>query len=379
MNILKSFTELRTIIETDEPVIVYGAGCIGRLLIESLELCGCDERIDFIAVKELDDNPTTIGDIPVISIESLSLYRKSRVVIATELCLAEKIEVELVQLGYEKTFCLSGSITDELRNNEWETKKKLETKRIDSMIRRLSNMECKIEQQNEVSEYNSLAFSDMKNVNTGKDVVVFASGPSASLYKPIAGAIHIGVNRAWYRDDIKFDYYFIQDACGGNTNPMLPLLETDILDCPLFVGTYLKRHAYYSSEFSAGYEVDHDNVRRYYIDCVFDRKERGYRYYPNICHHPLLDFGSITFPAIQFAMFTNPRKLFLVGCDATYGQNAHFFDSNSENAEVENILPACWEIGYTQLKEYARLYYPNMEIISINPVNLKGLFKDIYT
>ena len=31
-----------------------------------------------------------------------------------------------------------------------------------------------------------------------------------------------------------------------------------------------------------------------------------------------------------------------------------------------------------QLKKFARVFYPDTEIISINPVGLKGIFKDEY-
>ena len=35
--------------------------------------------------------------------------------------------------------------------------------------------------------------------------------------------------------------------------------------------------------------------------------------------------------------------------------------------------------GYHQFKEYARIYYPDVYIISVNPVGLRGLFEDVYT
>ena len=35
--------------------------------------------------------------------------------------------------------------------------------------------------------------------------------------------------------------------------------------------------------------------------------------------------------------------------------------------------------GYKKLKKFIDIYYPDIEIISVNPVGLKGLFKDVYT
>ena len=31
------------------------------------------------------------------------------------------------------------------------------------------------------------------------------------------------------------------------------------------------------------------------------------------------------------------------------------------------------------MKKFAEVYYPETEIISVNPIGLKGLFRDVYT
>ena len=35
--------------------------------------------------------------------------------------------------------------------------------------------------------------------------------------------------------------------------------------------------------------------------------------------------------------------------------------------------------GWKKVKDFVAMFYPDVEIISINPVGLKGLFKDVYT
>ena len=35
--------------------------------------------------------------------------------------------------------------------------------------------------------------------------------------------------------------------------------------------------------------------------------------------------------------------------------------------------------GYKKFKEFIDIYYPDVEVISVNPVGLKGLFRDVYT
>ena len=82
---------------------------------------------------------------------------------------------------------------------------------------------------------------------------------------------------------------------------------------------------------------------------------------------------------MQFALWTNPKRIYLVGCDSAGQVNSlnwnHFDDNNKNN---HNIVPieALLE-GWKKLAKFAEYMYPDVEIISINPVGLKGLFKDI--
>ena len=96
--------------------------------------------------------------------------------------------------------------------------------------------------------------------------------------------------------------------------------------------------------------------------------------YRDICRHELTDFYSVVFPAIQFALFTYPKKIYLVGCDTS--RAGHFYDKPQTKSDlhVQNV-----KIGYALIKMFARLHYPDTEIISVNPVGLKGLFKEMYT
>jgi len=83
------------------------------------------------------------------------------------------------------------------------------------------------------------------------------------------------------------------------------------------------------------------------------------------------DFGSVVFSAIEFALWTNPKRIFLVGCDCT--STGHF-----DNATDKTGLPTSMRATYVKLKGFAHTYYPDTEIISVNPVGLKGLFRDWY-
>ena len=92
----------------------------------------------------------------------------------------------------------------------------------------------------------------------------------------------------------------------------------------------------------------------------------------DISTQPLGCFGSVVFPALQFALWTNPRRLYLVGCDCSL--SGYSYDKEYKNFLLPNkIIEA-----YREFKIFASKYYPETEIISVNPVGLKGIFTDEY-
>ena len=36
-------------------------------------------------------------------------------------------------------------------------------------------------------------------------------------------------------------------------------------------------------------------------------------------------------------------------------------------------------LGWLQVKKFIEKFYPNVEVFSVNPVGLKGIFHDVYT
>ena len=88
---------------------------------------------------------------------------------------------------------------------------------------------------------------------------------------------------------------------------------------------------------------------------------------------PLADFWSIVHPALHFSMYTHPKRIFLVGCD---NSNNGYIDPSLKQIPMNtNIL----KHGFELLKKHRDYYYPDIDIISVNPIGLKGLFTDVYT
>lgn len=87
---------------------------------------------------------------------------------------------------------------------------------------------------------------------------------------------------------------------------------------------------------------------------------------------PLGCFGTVVFPALQFALWTYPKRIYLVGCDCSL--NGYAYNS----AETNILYPDKLIQAYQEFKIFANKYYPDVEIISINPVGLKEIFNDFY-
>ena len=89
----------------------------------------------------------------------------------------------------------------------------------------------------------------------------------------------------------------------------------------------------------------------------------------DLSREPIADCGGTACSALQFILYSNPKRLYLVGWDCSAG-----YAYNKPNA----IAPANFQIDIIKnhYLPFIKVNYPNIEIISINPVGLKGVFKD---
>ena len=228
----------------------------------------------------------------------------------------------------------------------------------------LDKLNRKIDILNSVKSCHEEAFKPYKNKYNGQDVVILATGPTLTQYKPLSGAIHIGVNNAYKYKGTILDFLFVQDIYGlkaqiGDINTYAPE------KCQKFYGDVLF--------------CDHCAIPESYVI-----KTGAKRYYTGGMASPFLhdiasclmpDFGSVVFSALAFAMYTNPKRIYLVGCDCS---DLGYFDSDKPeiSPSLKHDMPRILE-GWKSFKNFAEHLYPETEIISVNPVGLKGMFKDV--
>ena len=215
-------------------------------------------------------------------------------------------------------------------------------------------------------------FPKFKGINEGKDVVIVASGITASKYtgNKTKKAIHIGVNRSFQLNnyEIPMDYIFIQDFSGKTPEYIDDLDNYRKGRCQKFYGLTTE-WSYNPERTIPEFHVIKAKALRYRTDWAkIDGFEPQFAY--DLSTQPLGCFGSIVFPALQFALWTHPKRIYLVGCDCTTA--GYSYDKNAKNFLIpDKIIEA-----YKEFKQFTHKYYPDVEIISINPVGLKGIFKE---
>ncbi|OCG54684.1 hypothetical protein A9G36_07555 [Gilliamella sp. Choc6-1] len=232
------------------------------------------------------------------------------------------------------------------------------SKNIDNQFNGLS---LNINNINAYSKAHMESFAGFKNKFTGQDIVILCTGPTLAKYQPIENTINIGVNRAFRRGDISLDFIFIQDITGlkndidaiNNYNP-----ET----CQKFYGSSITFGASIPEK-----DLIKANAKRYYVGSFFTD------FFPDITSSVFPEYGSVVFSALAFALYTHPKRIYLVGCDVC--QNG-YFDNDDQNAFSSNIdsLLNGWHV----FKKFKDQFYPDIEIVSINPIGLKGVFEDVY-
>ncbi len=217
----------------------------------------------------------------------------------------------------------------------------------------------------------SKTFSQYKNINHGKDVVLLATGPTLQYFEPIKDAAYIGVNRSYQYDKAKLDYIFTLD--GTATKSYID--EIDKLDdVTKFYGLMFLNEEYRPNVRIPEYHLLSKNSHRFY--CYFS-PSWDIRW--NLETFPLYANGSISLPALHFALWTHPKRIYIVGCDTTA---APYWDGGDREEDylvqaerINNLIIN----GFEKIKKFADLCYPDVEIISLNPVGLKGIFHDVYT
>ena len=229
-----------------------------------------------------------------------------------------------------------------------------------------------------VAQLHEKTFAKYKNCNSNKNVVLVASGPTVKYFKPIlkSNILYCAVNGSFMHECINFDYLFMQDY-----KAVKPYIENqefkNLKNTKRFYGYFCPQVKDFTIPESIA--IRH-NAERYYAHSLFWDKDKlfnlTYDFAHNLTSQPLICHGTVALTALQFLLWTNPKKIYLVGCDVS--MDGHF-NNKMGNQQIHISGLKVWHKGWQTFKKFAQEYYPETELISVNPVGLKGLFDDYYT
>lgn len=344
-------------------VIIYYSRRFSEKILHYVKENGFLGKVLCIAVDRVEEKPNDILGKNLIPLRNLVHIREKIILIIEADNYQCDIAKHIHSEGFDNIVCLSNNLTHKIISSANSAIKKDD---INEIKYEIHNIRRYVEEQNEVCSVNEEAFKKFKGINSGKSLAIIGTGPSLDLYKPKDDIVYIGMNGAWRRKDIKWTYYFAQDfnrSTGGHED----FIKNTVCDY-FFIGRYPQRFEL-CKYFEAPVEYSKsDKVYPYFLDVNPSRD-----IYMDITHHPLFNQGSIVFPVLQFALYTQPKKIYLIGCDVC--NIGYSYDKEARGCHGADG----WKIGYARLKTFAEYYYPDVEIISVNPIGLKKLFKDEYT
>lgn len=242
---------------------------------------------------------------------------------------------------------------------------KIFSSKLQNIFRTRFQTDMYISQVQVVSKTHEKVFVGYKNKYNNRELAIIATGPSLKKYNPISHTINIGINDAIMYNKIELDYFFTIDRKAIDKNEEVLNRASHITK---FYGV-VPFHPYGLRESTSNATISESTILKHNANKFYVYSKRPVLpvvFTPDIDKTWLVDGDSSTFSAMQFALFTNPKKIYLVGCDCSSG----YFDGKGGNNATPFIK--VWK----ELKKFADTYYPETEIISVNPVGLRGLFKD---
>lgn len=331
-------------------LIAYGTGNTGMLVIPYLVQ---DESVKIQGVTNSRISSDDVGTyldtgLPIRSIHAWAKMLPHATILVTAFRGLDVIYGRCVEAGFKEILVLDWDLVDAISDVMESAAEARQSDLLDAMCL-----------ANEIHETHKASFSKFKACHRGHSVVVAGSGPTLLYYTQMPGIPHIGVNSTFSKLDL--DYYFLLH--------FVPEWCDRLRDQRCVKFFWVNRRNNSDTTFPE-YAIEEHGARMFYNTVTSSKL------HTNIDYYPLAGFHSVIFPAIQFALYTRPKKILLVGCDCS--SDGHFDGVSIGRYQGQNSTKI-WSSAYQKIKTFTQLHYPDTEIISVNPVGLRGMFRDVYT
>ena len=353
----------------NQELVLYPLGNEGNAVVELFKYTEVIQRFCCIAVSRLANNNERrfIHKVPVIQMDHLPHLRNTAVfIVAVPTKINSEVFMQLTRLGCKNVVLIRDNVYKEIENALKQLSASGLTTNwlLNHLYNNITEMQYRVAEQNEVCAVNSRTFEPYRNKFRGKKIVILATGATSNYYQPIPDAIHIGLNFAWRKENIILNYLFTNDGQVKKIREDMELGFEKITD-GIFISKFMDRIRHCYNNYPEDVSLRFNKINRFYIDDSVDNP-----IYQDICYHPLMCCASVVFAALHFALFTYPKEIYLVGCDSA--NTGHFYEKNATLPNIDKI-----KVAYARMKMFAAQHYPETEIISVNPIGLKGLFKEL--
>lgn len=205
-------------------------------------------------------------------------------------------------------------------------------------------------------------FKPFKNKHLGESAVLLGTGPSLNYYDfqecLIPGVIKVGLNSIITKS-IDLDYYF----CGHvdwRSREYFPVVKAKQ---SLTKFGYILVNGVKTEECMSPEEAEGLGLIPYEISNNLDD------FYYDISKWPLMNH-LISFSALQFLIYCGFKTIYLVGLDTNKVTSCDILDSETQR-DIDLVVS--FYRKFSVLAEHREV-----EIISINPARLAGIFTDVY-
>lgn len=262
----------------------------------------------------------------------------------------------------------------------YEKKKQLKLEDIEKLINsknreNIDKIALKVQRALTTAYLHTKTFGEFRNKYEGQTIALVGAGPTVKFLEPLKNTIYVGLNRAFLRNDVHFDYLFSIDKAGLDTGKEQFYDGFLNYDCIKFIG---------DQNMGEIFQIPQNIC---YKDSLVRRYKTKARFLPDqfaldLETEALANSCSCSLQAMQFILFTNPKKVYVYGIDCSCASGQHFTGGAVDNAargENARAIDAQHIADWRRLKTFINTYYPETEVYIVNPIGLKGIFHDVYT
>lgn len=223
-----------------------------------------------------------------------------------------------------------------------------------------------------------------KNRHKGKRVFIIATGPSLTIadIEKLSGEYTISMNsivNVFSRTDFRPTYYMISDNVGYR---ILPHAQTLMPPERVFVGIG-NVNTKWNINLKDVKQPEDQNINLFHVDRtrtlrnLYIHKDKFNTQFSDDAEKGFIDGGTITYLAIQMAVYMGFTEIYLLGADGNYLQGKlHFDEKEDELEKIEENTAYLYAYRFKVAYECARAYLDDKDVRIYNAT--RGGFLEIF-